>query len=307
MKSTDDIPSWTTYLLLAITVFAWGANYPLMKLALSDMPPLAFTALRLWGASAVLAAVLLVSRTGPLLPIRGERLPLAIVGLFQVGAMLGLTIVGMGSVPAGRTVLLVYTMSLWAVPIGRALLGEKINFLRLLGVLIGLMGLLVFFNPLVIDWHRGGAVLGSGLILAGSMSWAFGSCLYRRKRWSSGFVSQTLWQLLVASVPIAVLSLVLERTEAMNITARLSLIVAYNWVVPTALAMWCWNRVLSVMAVSTAGQFLLLTPLVGFWLSIVFLNETMSRALIVSAILIMIGLFVTIRAETPHQDKKHRP
>ncbi|TAL85946.1 MAG: DMT family transporter [Candidimonas sp.] len=294
---TGNVASWTTYLLLAITVFAWGANYPLMKLAISDMPPLAFTALRLWGASAILMTVLLLSRTRPLLPVAGERLPLAIVGLFQVGAMLGLTIVGMRSVPAGRTVLLVYTMSLWAVPIGSVLLGEKIKLRRLVGVLIGLAGLLVFFNPLAVDWHRAGTVLGSGLILSGSMSWALGSCLYRRRRWVSGFVSQTFWQLLVASAPIAALSLILEHDETVNVTVQLSIIIVYNWVVPTAVAMWCWNRVLSVMAVSTAGQFLLFTPLVGFWLSMVFLNESVSGALIVSAVLIMIGLFVTIRAD----------
>lgn len=296
MNSTAHAPSWTTYLLLAVTVFAWGANYPLMKLAIADMPPLAFTAARLWGAAVVLALVLLLFRQGPLLPIRGERLPLAIVGLFQIGAMLGLTIVGLLTVPAGRATLLVYTMSLWAVPIGRILLREQISFPRLCGVVIGMAGLLVFFNPMAIDWHHPGAMLGSGLILAGSVCWAFGSCLYRRKRWLSGFVSQTFWQLLVASLPVALTSLIMEHGQALDITLRLSLIVVYNWMVPTALSMWCWNRVLAVMSVSTAGQFLLFTPLVGFCLSMVFLHEPMSGSLIASAILILAGLFITIRS-----------
>jgi drug/metabolite transporter (DMT)-like permease len=279
------------------TIFAWGANYPLMKLAISDIPPLMFTACRLWGAVVVLGAVAFASGRAPLLPFPEERVDLAVVGLLQIGAMLGLTIIGLNRVPAGRTALLVYTMPLWAVPLGRLILGEKIHRRKLIGVVVGMVGIMYFFNPLVIDWNRKGTVVGCGLILSGSIAWAWGACLYRRKRWRSSVITQTSWQLLIASIPIAVLGFATENTSAIDPSLQLVAILVYNWVIATALAMWCWNRVLAVMIVSTAGQFLLFTPLVGFLLSVMFLGETAPKALLVSAFLILIGLWITVRSE----------
>jgi drug/metabolite transporter (DMT)-like permease len=269
-----------------------------MKIAISDMPPLMFTAFRLWGAVAVLTVVSFVSGgKSLLLPFPEERKPLAVVGLLQIGAMLGLTIIGLSKVPAGRTALLVYTMPLWSVPIARWILGEQISSQKLIGVLTGLVGILFFFNPLVIDWSNSNTIVGCALILSGSIGWAYGSCLYRRRRWRSTVVIQTSWQLLIASFPIAVCSLATENVAAINVSLGLTAILAYNWVIATALSMWCWNRALETMTVATAGQFLLFTPLVGFVLSVLFLGETAPGALLVSAALILLGLLITIRAE----------
>lgn len=289
-------PSGQSYPLLAIIILAWGGNYPLMSLAIQDMPPLAFTSTRLFGASCVLAVILAASfGRHALIPLAGERLPLAVIGLLQVAAMLGLTIIGLTMVPPGRTVVLVYTMQLWAVPLGVWLLRERIGTGKLLGTAVGFAGIMVFFNPAVIDWHQPGVLAGSGLILLGSMGWALGSCLYRKRAWRTGFMGQTLWMLLVSWVPISALSLLLERDAAFRPNGRLAIIVLFNWFVPTALAMWCWAKVLSMMPASSAGQFLLLTPIVGFLLSAAFFGEPVTPTLVASAALIATGIFIAMR------------
>ena len=50
------------YLYLAIVVVTWAGNWPLMKLALADAPPLTFVLLRLVGSLALIAPVLLALR-----------------------------------------------------------------------------------------------------------------------------------------------------------------------------------------------------------------------------------------------------
>lgn len=286
------------YFLLAIIILAWGGNYPLMHLAIKDMPPLAFTSTRLLGGSCVLAVILAASfGWKTLMPVPGERLPLAIIGLLQVAAMMGLTIIGLTTVPPGRTMLLVYTMQLWAVPLGFWLLRERVTAGKLLGTALGLAGIMVFFNPSVNDWQPVGISAGGGLILLGSIAWALGSCLYRKRDWASGFMTQTLWQLLIASVPITALSLLLERDAAFHPSSRLALIVLFNVFIPTALTFWCWAKVLSLMTASSAGQFLLLTPIAGFLLSAVFLDEPVTSAVVASAALIATGILLTMRSE----------
>ena len=51
----------------------------------------------------------------PLLPARGERLTLFWVGQLQVAGFLICSIIGLAILPAGRAIVLAYTMPLWAL------------------------------------------------------------------------------------------------------------------------------------------------------------------------------------------------
>src|SRR4029077_15905828 len=88
----------------------------LMKLALADAPPLSFVLLRLAGTLALMAPLLLALRV-QLLPVAGGRLGLLVVGQLQVAGFLIFSIIGLAIVPAGRAIVLAYTMPLWAIPI----------------------------------------------------------------------------------------------------------------------------------------------------------------------------------------------
>src|SRR5439155_5263846 len=87
-------PPRIVYLYLAVIVVSWAANWPMMKLALNDAPPLVFVLLRLIG-TVVLLAPLLPAVGAALLPIRGERLGLFWVGQFQVTGFLLFAIIGL--------------------------------------------------------------------------------------------------------------------------------------------------------------------------------------------------------------------
>ena len=88
-----------------------------MKLALGQVPPLVFVLFRLIGSLTLIAPALLVAGQ-PLLPARGERLLLFWVGQLQVAGFLICSIIGLAILPAGRAIVLAYTMPLWAIPIG---------------------------------------------------------------------------------------------------------------------------------------------------------------------------------------------
>jgi len=60
------------FVYLGVMVLTWAGNWPLMKLALGEVPPLVFVLLRLIGSLILIAPALLATRQ-PLLPARGER------------------------------------------------------------------------------------------------------------------------------------------------------------------------------------------------------------------------------------------
>jgi len=79
---------------------------------------------------------------------------------------------GLQFVPAGRAIVLGYTTPLW-VAIGAAMfLSEDITRRRALGIVFGLAGLAVIFNPQTLNWDDRNALFGSGLILVAAFCWA---------------------------------------------------------------------------------------------------------------------------------------
>jgi len=70
-RSVSQVPP-AAYVYLAIIVLTWAGNWPLMKLAIAQAPPLTFVLLRLVG-SLVLIGPALVAARQPLLPRQGER------------------------------------------------------------------------------------------------------------------------------------------------------------------------------------------------------------------------------------------
>jgi len=282
------------YLYLAIIVVSWAGNWPLMKLALADAPPLSFVLLRLVGTLALLAPVLLAVRA-PLLPLGGERLGLFLIGQLQIAGFLICSIIGLAIVPAGRAIVLAYTMPLWAIPIELWFGMERLRGLRLTGAAVGFAGLLLFMNPRLVDWDDPRIVVGNAVLLLAAMCWALGSILYRRRAWRSPFWAQTFWQLAVSTVVITAIALPGALGQPVHWSAGLLAILAYNCTVTTALGYFLWNKVLSVMSAGVAGQVTTLTPIGGFLLSAAIFGGTVTSDVVVSIVLIVAGIILTLR------------
>ncbi len=286
-------PPPLVYVYLAAIVLSWALNWPLMKLAIGEVPPLTFVLLRLVGGLALIAPALLATGRG-ILPARGERLTLFWVGQLQVAGFLILSIIGLSIVPAGRAIVLAYTMPLWAIPIGRFLWPEPVGRAQIAGAAIGFVGLMLFMDPRLIDWGDLPMLGGNALLIVAAILWAFGSCLYRQHTWRSPFWVQTFWQLAVSVVPVTTI-VIIAGAGPVHWSLGVVAILIYNSLVTTALGYFLWAKVLSMMPAATAGQVLTLTPIGGFVLSTVLFGGAVTLDVAISIALIVAGIFVTLR------------
>ena len=288
-------PGLAIYAQLAAVVLFWGTNWLIIRAALPDVGPLTLNLLRFGGSAVFLAALLPLLRS-PLLPPAGERAPMALIGVLQIAAMLSLSSLGLLVVPPGRAAVLAYTMQVWALPLGVLIAGERPPRQRVLGGLLAFAGVLVFFNPALVDWSDPAVLLGNGLLVASAVSWALGATLYRRHRWRTPFWTQTFWQIAVSTAAVLPFALLLEADRAVTWTPMLLLALAYNWVIGTALCYWWWSKALAVMPAAQAGQILCLVPVTALLESAVVYGEPLTAGVLVAVALIAAGIVMTVRA-----------
>jgi drug/metabolite transporter (DMT)-like permease len=297
-RSTSALP-WGALGLLAVLIFAWGGNYTWISLALRDVGPWTFTAVRYVGAAMVIGMVLAL-RGGPghMMPVRGERARLALIGLLQGAGLTILLTLSLQWIESTHTILLMYTNPLWALLWSVLLLGERFSVASIAGIALGLLGMAILTNPLAMPWN---AVTIPGVVcaLAATIAWALGSVLYRRGRWQSTFWQQVFWQLAVSGIAVAIPAAMLEWNHPVRLTPQLIANAIYNILVPTALAFWCWSQALTRLRASTASQILLLSPVFGVAQSHFVLGEPLTPAVLASAACVITGACLTFWRPSP--------
>jgi drug/metabolite transporter (DMT)-like permease len=284
--------------LLAGVVLAWGTNWPVTKLIVQDVPPLWATAFRCMIAAATLAPMLWAQGSF-IIPKRGDLPVVFCTSILHLTAFSALIAAGLQFVPAGRAIVLGYTTPLW-VAIGAAFfLSEPITRHRALGVVLGLAGLAVIFNPQTLVWSDRNALYGSGLILIAAFCWAGNIVYVRAHRWISTPFQLVFWQVLLAAALLTVIACVAEGAPHIAWTTRLCALLLFSGIVCTAFANWAMTMVNRSLPAVTTSLCLLATPLLGIFSATAILNEPLEPSLFLAMTLIIGGIALGTVAARP--------
>ncbi len=292
-------------LLLVAVVILWGANWPVMKVGLQSMPPIWFATARMTLGAATLFALLMV--LGRLkLPTRRD-LPLVLtVGGLQMAAFLLLVNLALQHVEAGRSAVLAYTTPLWVTPAAMLLMSETLTPRKAAGLVLGLGGLAVLFNPLGFDWASREALVGNALLLGAAFAWSLAILHVRVHSWDSSPLQLAPWQMLVAAVPLGLLSWFSESWSTVRWSGELAVILAYNGPLATAFCFWAVVSVNRALPAITTSLSLLAVPVAGVLLSAVFLSETLTPTLVGGLLLILAGTVLVNLADL-RRERTARP
>jgi drug/metabolite transporter (DMT)-like permease len=277
------------YGLLALVVVLWGANWPTMKVGLHYITPLWFGCIRMGLGSACLFAYL--AATGKLaLPTRRDLPVIVSVGLCQMAIFQPLVNFGLQHVPAGRSSVLVYTTPLWVVPGAMLFLRERLTPLKLSGLLSGLLGVAVLFNPWALDWSNGGVVAGSLALMFGAMIWGVAILHIRGHRWYLSPLQLTAWQLLLAFLLLLPLAAAIDGGAAIQWNGTLIAVILYNGPLATAFCFWASTSISRALPAITSSLSFLAVPAMGIALSTLTLGEPLTLTLLGGFGLILAGV-----------------
>lgn len=284
------------YLLLAVVVVILGLNWPLMATALRTIPPVWMAVFRVSGAAVVVIA--LGAFTGNLRVPPGRDLPMiASVAIFRLGAVMVLVFFALTLVPAGRASVLVWTTSLWTVPIAAIFLGERMTSRKWAGLAIGLPGILILAEPWGNDWSDPGVIIGTLLLLSAAILSASTAVHIRGHRWTITPLEAMPWQLIGAAIPLTILALVVDGVPVIDWTPQLAWIVVYQGVLGTGLAFWAQIVVLRNLSAVSTNLTLMGVPVVGVISSAILLDESITTALVVGMAMIIAGVALNLLAD----------
>jgi drug/metabolite transporter (DMT)-like permease len=250
-----------------------------------------------------LMAVRSAIATGALFAIAGARGRLAPPPRADLPVVLSITLLhmigfgvfaawGLQTVPTGRSVVLAYTTPLWVVPGAALFLGESLTARRLIGVVVGMLGLLVLFNPLAFDWTSREALLGNGAIVLAALLWATSILHIRAHRWTSTPFDLVPWEMLLAAIILLPLARVMDGPLATSWDVRFTVLMLYAAIPGTAVAYWATAAASRALPAVTTSLGLLATPLVSTVVATLWLGEPLTLSLVIAIALILGGIAI---------------
>ena len=277
-------------------VIAWGLTWPVNKVILESLPPLWLMALR--SAMATVALFVIAIWRGRLaLPPRADLPVLFSITLLHMVGFALLAAWGLQLVPTGRSVVLAYTTPLWVTPGASLFLRERLTPRRMLGVVVGLLGLAVLFNPLAFDWANREAVLGNGAIIVAALLWAASILHIRGHRWHSTPFDLVPWEMLLATAILMPLAVATSTMTDAEWNVRLVALLLYAGVPGTAVAYWATAVASRNLPAVTTSLGLLATPVVSVVIATIWLGEALTLPLLAAIVLILGGVAIGVTGD----------
>jgi drug/metabolite transporter (DMT)-like permease len=288
-------------LLLVVLCLLWGLTWPMMKIALQDIPPLSMRTMTAGYGALTLLVVCLVSRRRLHVPSKAWG-HVFIISVLNIGAFSLLTAYAQIAAATSRVTILIYTMPIWTVLLAWAVLGERPNARQVLAVLLCAVGLAVLIYPLAAS----GVPLGLLLALAAGVSWGAGTVYIKWTRWDIDPLALAFWQLVIAFLIIAACLIVFDgRLNLDHAHAGSLLAAAFAGVMGSGIAYAVWFEVVRRLPAATASLGTLGNPVVGVVATVLLVGEQLTATDIIGfALIFAASACVLLAPSAPARDLK---
>lgn len=292
--------NWATWLLILVVTILWGYAWVLMKLALNYMNPFTFSAFRFGVGGVTMIAIVMLAKTG--LPPKKHWKHFIIIGILQTSIVFLLVMYGLRFVDAGKSSVLLYSMPMWSSFLAARFLGEKLTRSKLLGLVIGMIGLLTILGWDIWTQQSIEVIIGELLIIIAAISWGFSNIYYRLHLQNTSHLQVNTWQMVFGVIGIIIATLFTEFGEPVVINATSIYYILFTGILASALCFTAWFIVLSIIDMVTATISTLLVPIFGLLFSSIILNEQLSLSVLVGSGLIILGIIIAQTAANKTTD-----
>lgn len=256
--------------VLVLLTLVWGINWPVMKLGVTDYPPLTFRALSMWLGIPVLGGAMLLMKVPFRIPQHQwrELLWLAATNMFVWHVCI---ILAVRSLSSGRAAILGYTMPIFSALIGALFFASPLARRAWIGVSAAALGvLLLLWHELT---HLAGRPVGVALALVAAAFWALGTQSLRRTRIEVPALTISFWMTVMTAVLMAVLSTVFESSEWRLPQPTATWAILFNAVLIFGFAHAAWTYLAKGLPPVASTLSVMMIPVLGVFSGAVWLRE----------------------------------
>jgi drug/metabolite transporter (DMT)-like permease len=258
--------------LLALITVLWGLNWPIVKLGVTQFPPLSFRSVSMWLGLPVLAAVLWWMKV-PFRLARQHWAETFRLGMFNLVIWNVCLVLAIRSLPSGRAAILGYTMPIFSALIGALWYAAPLARRGWVGVSAAAVGVALLL------WHEitglAGHPLGVALMLMAAATWALGTQMLRRTTIEAHTLTLAFWMSVQTMVVCTVLAVVFERHQWGTAGPGAAGSIAYNAVLIFGLTQAVWFTLARSLPPTASTLSTMLIPIVGVFSGAWWLGEVL--------------------------------
>jgi len=267
-------------------VLLWSSAFTSAKIALADAPPFLLLAARFLVAGVGAVAVALAL---------GQRLPrsrrvwglIAVFGICQNSLYLGLNFLAMTRVPAGVAAIIASALPLVVAALSRIILGERLPWLGVAGLVAGFAGVLLIMAGRIAD---GTDPFGVLLCLGGVVALSVATLVVRGVSVGDGLLMVVGLQMLVGAATLLPVGMAFESLADVHPT--LSLLIAFSYIVilPGVVATVLWFLLVKRIGATAASAFHFLNPALGVGIAALLLGERVGWTDLIGVLIVTAGI-----------------
>ncbi|CAB3660682.1 DMT family transporter [Achromobacter piechaudii] len=284
--------SGISWVPIAAFCFLWSSAFAAAKIAVRDCPPLTLLTIRFLIAGVLMLGIAAYSGRGQ--PMRARDLAsLILLGVLNNALYLGLSWSGMTTVSSAFTAVLISTNPLLIGVLAGPVLGERLNWRKLLGLCLGLAGVAVVLRSRLSGMQED--MHGTLLVTGGLVALVAGTLLYKRLKPTAGLWTSTGIQSLAAAAALLPFALMNESLGDAHLTTSLLASMAYMIVAVSMGGYYLWFMILSRASATSASALHFLMPPLGLLFGWLVLREPVSWLDLLGIVPIAIGIWLTTR------------
>lgn len=289
MQSKEYLDLKAISLLIFLTML-WGFNYAVVKYSNQGLSPIFTSTLRSIIAS--FCGILYCLKKGDILFHRTRMIFHGLVVGLLFGLEFACIYLGLIYTDAARSVIFVY-LSPFVVAIGAHFFikGDKLNFLKILGLVIAFLGIFVVFGGRP-STAKPTMLLGDLLEILAAFFWGATTIYIKRFMAENIHPIHTFLYQLVFSIPILfLLSLIMENKWVYRFDLYIASSLFYQSVIVAFLSYFLWFKLIHEYSISRLSSFTFFTPIFGVLSGILFIKEELTPSLLIGLPLVSIGIF----------------
>ncbi len=277
-----------------ILCLIWGTTWVFIKIGLEDLPPITFAAARFILALIILTFIITYQKIPLPVTMRDWKL-LAMTGILQFSVNYSLVFWSEQYISSGLAAVLQAMIMVFGLVLAWIHLpNERITWLKIVAVLLGICGVaVIFIEQLQINSLM--AFAGCAAIVVGAYAAAHGSILIKAYGGNIHPATLVFGQMLCGILPIIIYSLAVEGNPLkLHWTWRAIVSVLYLTLFGTIAAFWLYYWLLSKIESTKAMMISLVTPLIAVVIGGIFLGERLPPQTFFGGLLILasIGLII---------------